>query len=145
MKRWTVTLLALLALLACLLPLTAQAADLGFTFVSTNSNTTNCQVVASGEHWLSGMTMGNTGAAAWLKFYDMTTTPTAGGVQGATPAGAPYPFPVPGATALAGTNTFPSFPLHFTLGLAFCATGGAANADATALATSQVAGTIFYH
>lgn len=134
-------LIALVALLALAFP---ALADSAVQFVSTGSNVTNCILVAPGRHQLSGMTMGNTGAAAWVKFYDLNSIPTTGASQGATPGGNPYVFPVPGATALAGTNTFLPFPLLFVNGIAMCATGGAANNDATALSASQVAGTILY-
>jgi len=111
--------------------------------------TTNCQSLASGAaagYTLEGVTMGNTGAAAWIKFYDMAGTPTAGALQGSSPGGVPYIFPVPGATALAGSNIIMADRgTFFRNGIAFCVTGGAANADTTAVAAAQITGTIFYH
>lgn len=130
-------------LLACLLALSlwASAAWADSAYPVVSANTTNCQLVVSGTHLLSGMTMGNTGSAAWVKFYDMASIPTAGASQGATPSGNPYVFPVPGNSALAGTNVWPPA-IRFTLGIALCITGGAANSDTTAVTTGQVAGTI---
>lgn len=124
----------LAAALVVLLPLVALA-DSGFPFVSLA--TTNCQMIVKGPVRLSGMTMGNTGAAAWIKFYNTSVTPTAG-------VGTPYPFPVPGSATLAGSNTFPPFPLLFPSGIGMCATGGAAANDTTTIGANQLSGTIFY-
>lgn len=139
MRRWLRG--AALAALLIVSPLLASA-DSGFAFVSAAS--TNCQVLATGSHLLTGLSVGNTGTAAWVKFYDMATSPSAGQLQGQTPGGAPFPFPVPGNAALAGSNVLPSGPLLFTTGIAFCVTGGVANNDTTAVTLGQVAGTFFY-
>lgn len=114
----------------------------GVPFVS--AATTNCTLIPnSANRSLIGMTMGNTNTAAWIKFYDMNTVPVAGATQGSQQNGNPYIFPIPGNAALAGSNVTLPQPIPFLNGVAYCATGGAANNDTTPLSVNQVAGTIF--
>jgi hypothetical protein len=129
MRRFVAALLAL-ALLA-----TPVLAGSGTPFIS--GNTTNCQLVAKGPHYLVGFSLGNTGQNAWLKVFDTATAPTAG-------TGTPYPFPIPTNVAIAGSNVSLPQPLLLVNGFGFCVTGGAANTDATALTSTAVSGTIFW-
>lgn len=126
-----------LILCALLLPLAAHAQlanNRGTPLVS--ANTTNCTLIAAGNHTLVGFSMGNTSTVAFIKFYDSATAPTAG-------QGTPYSFEIPGNAAGAGSNLGP-LNLSFQKGLGFCVTGGAANSDATAVASSQIVGTIVW-
>lgn len=133
--------------LALLVLAPAARADSGWPIVS--DGTANCQVIAKGQTWFTGFSLGNNIATSgYLKLYDMNTTPVAGALQGAqllasTKSQNPYPFEIPGNTSGAGSNALP-MALLFQTGLALCIVGGTANSDTTVPGVGQIIGTIFY-
>ena len=102
--------------------------DLSYSFVSTNANATNAVNVKASAGVLYVYDFGNNGAAdAYVKLYDSATAPTTGS---GTPKLVIY---VPkGGRAQGNCN------IGFTTGIGHAITGGAANSDTTAVATSQV-------
>lgn len=138
MKRF---LFALLALFLGISSAFAQSDSGNATqIISASGGPTAIQVSVQTGSYFHGFTMGNTGAAAWLKVYDTGTIPTCG-----TTTLTPYIFPIPGNTALAGSNVALPFPIKMVNGIFICITGGVANNDTTTVSSGQVAGTVFWH
>jgi hypothetical protein len=135
--RWIV---ALLLALFCIPGAQAQNKfSSSYPVVSTADTNSTLIVGPPGGHYIYGFSLGNTGAAAWVKVYSTTTAPTCGS---GTPVAV---FPVPGNSLLAGSNVTLPFPILIPSGIGYCITGAATNSDTTAVTAAQVAGTIYYH
>lgn len=100
--------------------------------------TTNATLCASGNKGIVLLTLTNTGAsAAYFKVYNKATAPTVGTD---TPV---WIYCIPAGQSI--SPPLPAFGLRSgTLGLGYAITGGAADADTTAVAANQVIGSIFY-
>jgi hypothetical protein len=101
--------------------------------------TTNATVAKASAGNLTGLVLGNNGAAAaYLHLYNLATSPTCGtSVPVAT-------FVVPGATTGGTFQWMLDIGMNMSAGIAFCITGGMADTDTTAVALSQVSALLLY-
>jgi hypothetical protein len=104
-----------------------------------SANTTNAQSVKASAGSIGFAHVGNNGATvAYLKLYNKASAPTVGtDVPVQT-------YMIPGATTGAGFTLPIPAGLSFATGIAIAVTGGAADADTTAVATGQVAVNLGY-
>ncbi len=96
--------------------------------------TTNATVIKASAGTLGYVQASNINASPrYLKFYNKATTPVVG-------TDVPvHVWLIPGNTAGAGTNIpLPSEGVNFTAGISFAITAGATDADATAVAVSEI-------
>lgn len=105
-------------------------------YKKTSANTTNATSLKTTQGFVGAGVVHNAGAgAAWLKFYDKATAPA---------VGTDVPIYVVGIPAAATVSFAMGDRLAFAAGIAFAITGGAADGDTTAVATSQVSASFGY-
>jgi hypothetical protein len=118
----------------------APTASSGLTpYRLLSAATTNAALAVSGAHSLFGVSLVNAGAAAaYLHLYNAATAPTCG-------SGTPVlTLAVPGGSAGAQQAWEFTEGVAFSAGMAFCLTGGLADADTTATALNQAAVNLTY-
>jgi hypothetical protein len=98
--------------------------------------TTNATSVKASGGALNGLIAANNGAAwAYLKLYNKASAPA---------VGTDAPIEIIGIPPGGRVDYQPSAGVYYSAGIAYAITGGAANADMTAVAANQVVGSIQY-